>query len=201
MFREGLLVVVSGPSGTGKGTLLKLVRERNKNLSCSVSATTREPREGEVDGVNYFFKTISEFENMIENDELVEWVEYCDNYYGTPRKYVEEVTKQGYDVVLEIEVEGALNIKNKFPDSVSIFILPPSFDELKKRIVGRGTEDYDTIEKRLKKAKMELMYVDRYDYVIINSDVENAGNEINMILNSEKLKYKRNKDVLKHIGM
>lgn len=201
MFREGLLVVVSGPSGTGKGTVLNSIRQKESNIKFSVSATTREPRTGEVDGVNYFFKTNEEFEAMIKNDELVEWVRYCDNYYGTPRKYIEDTVKSGYDCLLEIEVEGALNIKKMYPDCVSIFILPPSFEELRRRIEGRGTEKPEVIEKRMEKALKEMNYVDRYDYVVVNDDIEKAVDSICYILASEKLKFNRNKNILKSIGL
>lgn len=201
MFREGLLVVVSGPSGTGKGTVLNSIRQKESNIKLSVSATTREPRTGEVDGVNYFFKTNEEFEAMIKNDELVEWVRYCDNYYGTPRKYIEDTVKSGYDCLLEIEVEGALNIKKMYPDCVSIFILPPSFEELRRRIEGRGTEKPEVIEKRMEKALKEMNYVDRYDYVVVNDDIEKAVDSICYILASEKLKFNRNKNILKSIGL
>jgi len=201
MFREGLLVVVSGPSGTGKGTVLNSIRQQEKNIKFSVSATTREPRSGEVDGVNYFFKTNEEFEAMIKNGELIEWVKYCDNYYGTPKKYIEDTIKSGYDCLLEIEVEGALNIKKIYPDCVSIFILPPSFDELRRRIESRGTEKPEVIEKRMEKALKEINYVDKYDYVVVNDDIEEAVNSIRYILASEKLKFSRNKDILKAIGI
>jgi len=201
MFREGLLVVVSGPSGTGKGTVLNYLREREKSIKFSVSATTRQPRSGEVDGVNYFFKTNEEFENMIKNGELVEWVRYCDNYYGTPKKCIEDTIKSGYDCLLEIEVEGALNIKKIYPDSVSIFILPPSFEELRRRIESRGTEKPEVIEKRMEKALKEMKLIDKYDYVIINDEVEKAVNSICYILASEKLKSSRNKNILESIGL
>ncbi|MCX7923219.1 MAG: guanylate kinase [Clostridia bacterium] len=201
MFREGLLVVASGPSGTGKGTLLQLLREVNDKLRFSVSATTRKPREGEVEGKNYFFKEVDEFKGMVENDELIEWTQYCGNYYGTPRRYVEECIGSGYDVMLEIEVEGAINIKKKYPESVSIFILPPSFDELRKRIEGRGTEAKEVIEKRLCRAKEEMKLVEMYDYIIINDKLDEAVAHINSILISEKLRYARNKNILEDIGM
>ena len=201
MFREGLLVVVSGPSGTGKGTVLSCIRQKENRIKFSVSATTREPRSGEVDGVNYFFKTTEEFEAMIENGELIEWVKYCDNYYGTPKKYVEDTIKSGYDCLLEIEVEGALNIKKIYPDCVSIFILPPSFEELRRRIESRGTEKPEVIEKRMEKALKEMNYVDRYDYVVVNDDIEKAVDSIRYILASEKLKFSRNRDILKTIGI
>ncbi|AEV69312.1 guanylate kinase [Acetivibrio clariflavus] len=201
MFREGLLVVVSGPSGTGKGTVLSCIRQKENRIKFSVSATTREPRSGEVDGVNYFFKTTEEFEAMIENGELIEWVKYCDNYYGTPKKYVADTIKSGYDCLLEIEVEGALNIKKIYPDCVSIFILPPSFEELRRRIESRGTEKPEVIEKRMEKALKEMNYVDRYDYVVVNDDIEKAVDSIRYILASEKLKFSRNRDILKTIGI
>ncbi len=201
MFRKGLLVVISGPSGTGKGTVLKLVKESFNNVRFSVSATTRKPREGEVEGKNYFFKTVEEFKEMLQNNEMVEWVEYCDNYYGTPRKYIEESLEQGYDVILELEVEGAINIKNQYPDSVTIFMVPPSFDELRLRIEGRGTEKPEVIEKRLKRAKEELSYIDRYDYITINNAVEDSVSEVNSIIIAEKLKYQRNKNLIKELGI
>lgn len=197
MFRRGLLVVISGPSGAGKGTLLNLVRQSNENVRYSVSATTRQPREGEVDGFNYFFKSVDDFNTMIEKDELIEWVEYCGNYYGTPRQYVADSLEQGFDVILEIEVDGAVNVKNKFPDCVSIFILPPSFDELVKRIEGRGTETSESIRKRLDKAKKEMLYIDKYDYFVINDNIERAAGDIKNVLAAEKLKLYRNKDILK----
>jgi guanylate kinase len=201
MSREGLLVIVCGPSGVGKGTILSALKERNGNIRYSISATTRSPRQGEEDGVNYFFKTREEFEEMIKNDELIEWDEYCGNFYGTPRSYVEQTIKQGYDVILEITVEGALNIKKKYPDCVSIFLLPPSFAELRRRIVGRGTESDEIITKRLEAARKEIEQVDKYDYVVINDYVEKTADSLNYILHSEKLKYTRNTDILQRIGM
>lgn len=200
MFRKGLLVVLSAPSGTGKSTVAKLLVERNKRLRLSVSATTRSPRRGEVEGRDYFYKTTDEFKSMIENDEFVEWVEYCGNYYGTPRKYIEDSISEGYDVLLEIEVEGAARIKEKYPDSVLIFMLPPSFDELKRRIEGRGTEKPEVIQNRLNQAEREIRCIDMYDYVVINDSIDNAINSINIILEAEKAKVKRNKDLLKQIG-
>lgn len=201
MFREGLLVVVSGPSGTGKGTLLNNLKEKEKNIRFSVSATTRNPRDGEVDGVNYYFKTHEEFNDMINNNELVEWVKYCDNYYGTPKKCIEDTIKSGYDCLLEIEVEGALNIKKIYPDCVSIFILPPSFEELRRRIEGRGTEQQDVIDKRMEKAIKEMGYVDKYDYVVVNDKIEEAVNSVISIIVSEKHRFKRNKNILETIGI
>lgn len=197
MFREGLLVVVSGPSGAGKGTVINLLRQKDDNVKLSVSATTRQPRIGEIEGVNYFFKTHDQFNDMIKGNQLVEWVKYCDNFYGTPKKYIQDTVEKGYDCILEIEVEGALNIKENYPDCVTIFILPPSFKELKRRIEGRGTEQSDVICKRLEKARNEIEFADRYDYVIVNDSVENAVVGISNILAAEKLKFIRNKDILK----
>jgi len=198
---SGLLVVLSAPSGTGKGTLVKLLREQDENIRLSVSATTRKPRKGEIDGRDYFFKTEEEFEKMIENNELIEWVKYCNNYYGTPREFVDSSLSLGYDVLLEIEVEGAANIKKLYPESVLVFILPPSFDELKKRIIGRGTEKPEVIEMRLEQAKKELGYVFMYDYVVVNDKIEDAVQKIRSIITAEKLKYNRNKNILAQIGM
>jgi len=200
MSRKGILVVISAPSGTGKGTLLELIKGSNEKVRLSVSATTRKPRQNEVDGCNYFFKTQSEFKKMIANNELIEWVQYCDNYYGTPKKYVEDLTREGFNVVLEIEVEGALNIREKFLDSILIFILPPSFEELEKRIRARGTEKPEIIKKRLEKARKEIEYINLYDYVIINDKLSDAVDDVNSILRAELLKYKRNKDILNRIG-
>jgi guanylate kinase len=138
---------------------------------------------------------------MIERDELVEWVEYCGNYYGTPKKYVEESLEQGFDIVLEIEVKGAVNIREKYPDSVLIFILPPSVEELARRIKGRGTEDEETIKKRIETAKMEITYIDRYDYIVVNSDIEAAVKDICSIMAAEKLKYGRIPDILNELGI
>jgi len=200
MPQKGLLVVISAPSGTGKGTLLKRLSEKDKSIRCSVSATTRSPRKDEIDGKDYFFKTVEEFEKMISGDELIEWVEYCDNYYGTPRQYVSELLNEGYNVILEIEVEGALKVRKKFPESILIFILPPSFAELEKRIKSRGTESLDTIKKRLEQARKEIQFIHNYDYVIVNSEIDKAAEEIRCILVAESLRINRNKEIINEIG-
>lgn len=199
MFREGLLVVVSGPSGAGKGTVLQLLKGRDESLKFSVSATTRAPRKGEVDGVNYFFRTQEEFKLMIDKGELLEWVKYCDNYYGTPKKYIEETVKDGNDCLLEIEVEGASNVMKTYADCVSVFILPPSFEELKRRIVGRGTEEPEVVKKRLDKARKEMTYAENYDYVIVNNNIEDAAECLRCIIKAEKLKFNRNRTIVEQL--
>lgn len=201
MRSEGLIVIFSAPSGTGKGTIMKELMKTNKRVKLSVSSTTRKPRAGEEDGKDYFFKSVDQFKQMIEKDELIEWVEYCGNYYGTPKEYVEESVRKGNFVILEIEVEGALRIMEQHPDCVSIFVLPPSFEELRNRIVGRGTEKCEIIEQRLQKAKNEVTYINRYDYVVVNDNIDNAVNAVNSILKAEMYRYKRNSDILSKIGL
>ncbi|NLG88847.1 MAG: guanylate kinase [Clostridiaceae bacterium] len=183
--KPGLLVVVSGPAGVGKGTVVSRAREKNSDIVYSVSATSRKPRPGEIEGKNYFFVSRERFIEMIRNNELLEWVEYCGNYYGTPRAYVEEQLKKGRIVLLEIEVEGAGNIKKRYPECVSIFIAPPDLDELKKRITNRGTEPSDVIERRMNRAKEEMERMADYDYVIVNDTVENASDRLLEILEIE----------------
>lgn len=172
----GLLIVVSGPAGVGKGTVVSLVRERDRDVIFSVSATSRSPRPGEMDGVNYFFVTKERFQEMIRGNELLEWVEYCGNYYGTPRAYVESELQKGKIVLLEIDVEGANNIKRQYPQCIMIFIMPPTLEELRSRITKRGTEPPEVIEKRLQRAENEMKYSSAYDYVIVNRTVEEAAN-------------------------
>ncbi|RCX17986.1 guanylate kinase [Anaerobacterium chartisolvens] len=200
MSHKGLLVILCGPSGVGKGTILNKAMHKNKNIRLSVSATTRSPRSGEEEAVNYYFKSIRDFKKMIEKDELVEWVEYCGNYYGTPKRHIEDLLGQGYDVVLEIEVEGAARIKNKYPEVVSVFVLPPTFEELRTRLAGRGTEDSEVIEKRIERARQEIEHADKYDYIIINDDIDEAADKLNCILQAEKLTVERNKHILEEIG-
>jgi guanylate kinase len=189
----GLLIVVSGPAGVGKGTVLSLVRQKNSDVVFSVSATSRHPRPGEIDGVNYFFVSRPQFERMIQENKLLEWVEYCGNYYGTPKEYVEEQLRKGHIVILEIEVEGARNIKKQYPQCVSIFISPPSLDELKKRIVNRGTETPEVIERRMQRAQNELMHISEYDYVIVNDTVEDSAERFLDIIRKERNRTSLNK--------
>lgn len=187
---KGLLIVVSGPSGCGKGTILEELKKR-RDFYYSVSATTRAPRDGEIDGIHYHFKTIDEFEKLMENDGMIEYAKYCDNYYGTPRKEVIDKLNQGKDVILEIEVQGALNVRKSYPEAVLIFILPPSLKELRRRLNKRGTETEERIEKRIAKATEEINTAVKYDYVIINSNLIQAVNELDSIIISEKSTIKR----------
>ena len=171
MSQKGLLTVVSGFSGAGKGTLMKaLLAKYADRYALSISATTRGPREGEQDGREYFFLKKEEFEQMIEEDALIEHAQYVGNYYGTPKKYVMEQREAGKDVLLEIEIQGALKVKEKFPDTLLIFVTPPSAKELESRLRGRGTETAEVIEKRLARAGEEAVYMDQYDYILVNDD-------------------------------
>ena len=182
MNKRGILAIISGFSGAGKGTVVNKLLEKD-NYAVSISATTREPRQGEVDGKNYFFKSRDEFENMIENNQLIEYAEYVGNYYGTPRDYVFKKL-EGYDVILEIEMQGALKVKEKFPETALIFITPPSADELKKRLVGRGTETIEQIDKRMSRAVDECDYMNKYDYIVVNDDLDECVDEIHRLLQS-----------------
>ncbi|MFC4076466.1 guanylate kinase [Salinithrix halophila] len=188
---RGLLIVLSGPSGAGKGTVCSALRTHAPELVYSVSATTRKPREGEVDGVNYFFKSKKEFEGMIEEGELLEWAQYVNNYYGTPRRFVEEQLDAGRDVLLEIEVQGAKQVKERFPEGIFIFLLPPSLDELASRIRGRGTETEEAVVNRLKAAAKELREVEHYDYAVLNDRVEAACDRVRSILIAEHCRKDR----------
>ncbi|MFD2638217.1 guanylate kinase [Piscibacillus salipiscarius] len=188
---QGILFILSGPSGVGKGTVRKRLFEEDSDLQYSISVTTRNPRDGEENGVDYFFKSREQFEQMIEQDELIEYAEYVGNYYGTPKQYVEDTLKQGKDVFLEIEVQGAMKVRESFPQGVYIFLFPPSLDELKNRIINRGTESEDLIRNRLLEAKKEIDMMDAYDYVVVNDEIENAVHRIQSIVISEHCKRER----------
>lgn len=192
--RKGNLIVFSGPSGSGKGTILKQLLEEHPELNArvSVSATTRSPRPGEVDGVNYFFLEKDEFENRIDQGGFYEWAKFCDNYYGTPKAEVIKQLDAGIDVILEIEVQGAMKIKEQVPDCVMVFVLPPSFKELKNRLINRGTEQEDVINKRINTAKAEVEYIKHYTYVIVNDELDTAVNQLAGILETEHLKVINN---------
>lgn len=184
--KRGMLVLYTGSSGVGKGTIMQELLKRDKNIRLSVSNTTRPPREGEIDGVHYNFVTKEQFESLIQKDGYLEYAEYCGNYYGTPKQQVEDLLNQGYDVFLEIEVCGGLQIMEKYPDVLSIFVLPPSIDTLEKRLRRRGTEDEETILKRLGEAKREIEFSEKYKYVVVNDRLEVAVDEILDILKKEK---------------
>ena len=192
MNNQGVLVVVSGFSGAGKGTLMKALLTKYDNYALSISATTRNPREGEEDGREYFFKTREEFEQMIENDELVEYAQYVGNYYGTPKAYVTSGMEAGKDVLLEIEIQGARKIKKKFPEAVLVFVTAPSMEELKERLVGRGTETAEVIHQRLARAAQEAEGVDEYDYLLVNDQLEDAVDRLHNIIQSEHFAMRRN---------
>ena len=190
--QRGLLIVLSGPSGVGKGTVRKeLFSQPDTNYEYSISMTTRSPLEGEVDEVEYFFKTRSEFEELIEEDQLLEYAEFVGNYYGTPLAYVNKMRDAGRDVFLEIEVQGAAQVRSKVPDGLFIFLAPPSLSELEERLVGRGTESDEVIASRLQAARQELEMMNLYDYVVENDEVENACDRINAIIIAEHCKRER----------
>lgn len=191
MKKQGTLVVVSGFAGTGKGTVMKELLSRYDSYALSISATTRNPRPGEVDGREYFFKTKEEFEEMIEKDEFVEFACYVGNYYGTPKKYVQEQLAEGKDVILEIEIQGALNIKSQFPDALLLFIAPPSADVLKQRLVGRGTETEEVIEQRLARAVEESKGIENYDYLVVNDELDECVENVHQMIQSAGWKMSR----------
>lgn len=196
---KGLLVVVSGFSGAGKGTLMKELVHRYDNYALSVSATTRAPRPGEKEGKDYFFVSQEAFENMIDNDELVEYAKYVGNYYGTPRTFVEEQLENGKDVILEIEIQGALKIKKKFPNTVLIFIAPPSAEELRRRLMGRGTETEEVILARLRRAEDESEGVEAYDYILINDNIDTCTEKLHNLIQAEHDKTSAHLDIIESI--
>lgn len=190
--QRGLLIILSGPSGVGKGTVRAAIFKDNKfNYVYSVSATTRQSRPGEVDGVDYYFVSKEQFKQYIEEDALLEYAEYVGNYYGTPIQKIEENLAAGNDVFLEIEVQGALKVRQRMPEGIFIFLAPPSLDELKSRITGRGTDREDVILERMQMAKEEIEMMQHYDYVVVNDTVEHAVDKVNAIIQSEHLRVER----------
>lgn len=194
---KGLLIVLSGPSGTGKGTVCKALLKKRKDISLSVSCTTRKPRPGETDGVSYFFKSREEFESLIKQNEFLEYADVFSNYYGTPKSFVDAEIEQGKDVLLEIDVQGALKVKAAYPQGVYIFLVPPSMEELENRIRSRGTETAEQIEARLGKASAEMKLIRKYDYRIVNENVDDVVCRIESIMTAEKLRVFRYEDETK----
>lgn len=198
MEKKGNLIVISGFSGAGKGTVVKKLVEKY-GYSLSVSATTRAPREGEVDGREYYFKSVEEFQLLIDYNGLIEWAQYVDNYYGTPRKFVEKEMEEGRDVILEIEVQGAMNVKRQYPDAILIFIAAPSADELRNRLAGRGTETKEVIDKRMKRAADEANDIDEYDYIVVNDDLDECVSNVHSIIVTKKCRYDNNLEFIDQI--
>ena len=199
MNKEGILIVVSGFSGAGKGTIMKALLERYDNYALSISATTRNPRPGEEEGKAYFFKTTEEFEKMIAKDDLIEYAMYEGNYYGTPKAYVEEQLRAGKDVILEIEIQGALKVKEKFPNTLLLFVTPPSAEELRKRLEGRGTETQEVIDGRMKRAIEEAEYMDQYDYLVVNDELDVCVEEMHHLIQGEHERCFRNQTFIEHM--
>ena len=196
---KGILVVVSGFSGAGKGTVMKRLMEKYDNYALSVSVTTRSPRPGEQDGKEYFFRTRDEFEKLIEEDALLEYAQYVENYYGTPRSYVEEQLQAGRNVILEIEIQGAMKIKEKIPEALLVFVTPPTVEELERRLTGRGTETAQVIADRLARAGEEAEGMGQYDYILVNDTVEECVDHLHQIIVSEHSRVSRNAEFIADI--
>lgn len=199
MSKKGCLVIISGFSGAGKGTVVKALMAKYDCYALSISATTRSPRPGETNGKEYFFKTKEEFEELIAQDALYEYAQYVSNYYGTPKAYVQEQLQAGKDVILEIEVQGALHVKAQNPESLLLFITPPSAEELKNRLIGRGTETIEVINNRMNRAAEEAKFMNRYDYLILNDKLDLCVEEVHQLIQREHLKMEANQDMVAKI--
>lgn len=199
--RKGSLIVFSGPSGSGKGTVLSKFFEKyaDENVFLSVSATTRNPRPTDEEGVTYYFKSVEEFEKMIENNEFLEYANFCTNYYGTPKKAVYDRLENGIDVILEIEIQGALKVMETCPEAIFVFNSPPSMAELEKRLVGRNTETEDVIKKRIETAKWEMTNIKKYNYIIVNDDVDTAAVSLKKVIDAQRHSVKNNEDFITEI--
>lgn len=199
MNEHGMLVVVSGFSGAGKGTLMKELLNRYENYALSISATTRAPRAGEVDGKEYFFVTEEHFNDMIEKEELIEYAQYVNHSYGTPREYVLNQMKMGKDVILEIEIQGALKVKERFPEAILLFVMPPNAQELKRRLIGRGTESMEVINARLRRASEEAQGMEAYDYILINDEIDTCVEEMHLMIQVQHKRASNNMAFLSQI--
>lgn len=199
MNKKGILIILSGFSGVGKGTVVRRLLSDYDNYALSISATTRKPREGEEDGVSYFFKSKEEFEQMIKEDSFIEHARYVENYYGTPKAYVQEQLDAGKDVILEIEIQGALKVKEKYPDALMLFLVPPDAQTLKERLVGRGTETADVIHDRLERAAQEAQEMGSYEYIIVNDDLDTCVKQVHELIQSEHCKKSHNTAFIKEL--
>ena len=199
MRHKGILIVVSGFSGAGKGTLVKRLVEKYDSYALSISATTRQPRPGEKDGREYFFLQKEQFEEKIKNGGLIEYACYCDNYYGTPKEYVEKQLSNGKNVILEIEIQGALKIKKQYDDALLLFVMPPSAAELRRRLIGRGTETKEVIDKRMRRAAEESVGIEEYDYIVVNDDLEVCVGQLHEIITAAHNTPDRNKEFIENI--
>lgn len=197
MNKKGSVIVISGPSGSGKGTTVEAMLKERPELKLSISATTRAPRPGEVDGKNYFFLTKDEFESKVKNGEMLEYACYCGNYYGTPKDYVERCTENGDDIILEIDVQGGAQVEKIMEDAISIFLIPPNKESLEKRLRGRGTEAEEVILQRLSQAQQELKYAPEYDYVVVCGEMSKCVSDIFSIIDTDKLKSKNMSEYIK----
>lgn len=199
MNEHGMLVVVSGFSGAGKGTLMKELLNRYENYALSISATTRAPRTGEVDGKEYFFVTEEHFNDMIDKEELIEYAQYVNHSYGTPKEYVLNQMKKGKDVILEIEIQGALKVKERFPEAILLFVMPPNAQELKRRLIGRGTESMEVINARLRRASEEAQGMEAYDYILINDEIDTCVEEMHLMIQVQHKRASNNMAFLSQI--
>ncbi len=199
MRRKGILIIVSGFSGAGKGTLVKRLTEEYDDYALSISATTRQPRPGEADGREYFFLKKEQFEQKIAENGLIEYACYCDNYYGTPREYVERQLAAGKDVILEIEIQGALKVKEQYEDALLLFVMPPSAEELRRRLVGRGTETEEVIEKRMRRAAKEAEGIEAYEYIVVNDDLETCVGKLHDLITAAHNTPGRNREFIENI--
>lgn len=199
MNKKGILIILSGFSGVGKGTVVKRLLSDYDNYALSISATTRKPREGEEEGISYFFKSKEKFEKMIEEDAFIEYARYVENYYGTPKAYVQEQLDAGKDVILEIEIQGALKIKEKYPDALMLFLVPPDAQILKKRLLGRGTETAEVVRDRLKRAAQEAREMGSYEYIVVNDDLDTCVKQVHALIQSAHCKKSHNTEFIKEL--